>query len=545
MGRHADTTSTSRRLPRIAPRLLIAAGVVVLLLAGGGVWAALGATGGCPSTERVRVTVAPELGRIAGAALKGTLHAPDGTCVTAAVTGQQPLQTVGSLGALTASSLPQVWVPDASLWAARASGSRLVPAGSMASSPVVLATSRAAVDQLGWSATPPTWGQALAGQRPVALPDLAASATGLQALGAVRASLGGNEAADNAVVAAVLAAARSTDRSTADALADGRAGKADAPLVPVSEREVASSATSSLAAVYPADGSPRLDYPVLRVGSASGHRGAAVDVVVRALTSSSERTAARAAGFRDPSGAAPTRTGADVGVPAAAPKDVPLDPAALTGLLNRLGALSKPSRLLVVMDVSTSMRAPAGDGTRATLARDATKSALSLLPDSYAGGVWAFASHLQGAQDWQELAPIRAFGADAGDGRTQRQLLQQQFDSIPDRLVPGGTALYDTTLAAVRASREAYDPNEVSSVVLVTDGRNEDDAGIALPALLQQLRAEADPARPVKVIAIGLGPDADMDTLRQIADTTSGASYQALHPEDLQGVLVDAIPRRG
>jgi uncharacterized protein YegL len=97
----------------------------------------------------------------------------------------------------------------------------------------------------------------------------------------------------------------------------------------------------------------------------------------------------------------------------------------------------------------------------------------------------------------------------------------------------------------VRASREAYDPNEVSSVVLVTDGRNEDDAGIALPALLQQLRAEADPARPVKVIAIGLGPDADMDALRQIADTTGGASYQALHPEDLQSVLFDAIRRRG
>jgi hypothetical protein len=49
----------------------------------------------------------------------------------------------------------------------------------------------------------------------------------------------------------------------------------------------------------------------------------------------------------------------------------------------------------------------------------------------------------------------------------------------------------------------------------------------------------------VKVIAIALGPDADLGALQQIADATGGAAYQALDPEDLQGVLFDAIRRRG
>jgi hypothetical protein len=81
--------------------------------------------------------------------------------------------------------------------------------------------------------------------------------------------------------------------------------------------------------------------------------------------------------------------------------------------------------------------------------------------------------------------------------------------------------------------------------VLITDGENDDPSGIALPALLDTLRAEADPARPVKVIGIGLGPDADLDALRQIADATSGAAYLAKDPQDLQSVLFDAIRRRG
>jgi Ca-activated chloride channel family protein len=195
------------------------------------------------------------------------------------------------------------------------------------------------------------------------------------------------------------------------------------------------------------------------------------------------------------------------------------------------------------MDVSQSMEAPAGDGTRATLMRDAALSALELLPGNAAGGIWAFAYQLQGEQDWVELAPVREMDADV-DGGTQREFLAEQFESLPDRLSPGGTGLFDTALAAVRAAREQYDPDAVSSVVLITDGTNEDSTGIPLDELLQTLRDEADPQRPVKVIGVALGPDADIAALEQIASATGGAAYSAVDPTDLQDVLFDALRQR-
>jgi hypothetical protein len=191
------------------------------------------------------------------------------------------------------------------------------------------------------------------------------------------------------------------------------------------------------------------------------------------------------------------------------------------------------------------MEAPVGNGSRATLARDAAKATLSLVPGDYALGLWAFAYHLQDGQDWTELVPTRELDADV-EGRPQREILDDQLDSIPGRLTPGGTGLYDTTLGAVRAARDDYDPTAVNSVLVLTDGTNEDDgSGLELDALLEELRNEADPERPVKVIGVALGPDADLAALQSIAEVTEGAAYSAVDPADLQTVLFDALRQRG
>jgi hypothetical protein len=294
-------------------------------------------------------------------------------------------------------------------------------------------------------------------------------------------------------------------------------------------------------AVYPAEGSPRLDYPVLRVGTHADDDRAAVDAVVRTLTSAAARTAVLDAGFRDAEGAAPTEPGP--GVQEQAPEVLAIDPEGVQALLGELSRLAAPSRLLTVIDVSQSMEAPAGDGTRATLARDAAKSALTLIPGTSSIGLWVFAYQLEGEQDWVELEPIRALEEEV-DGTSQRDLLDEELDTIPDRLSRGGTGLFDTTLAAFRAAQEQYDPEAVSSVVIVTDGTNEDSSGIDLDTLVQTLGAEADPQRPVKVIGVALGPDADIAALEQIAQATGGAAYSAVDPSDLQDVLFDALRQR-
>lgn len=546
MGRHADT-STVRRTQRPAPVALLVALVVLALVAGGLVWWLSAGSGGgdCDQQRTVRVAVAPELGTVAQELLGEPQDLGGGACAVAEVTAQEPLQTVGDLSALEGSALPHVWVPDSSLWTVRAGDADLDASGSMATSPVVLGTSAAAAEELGWTATPPDWRAALSGERPIAVPDLAASAEGVSALAAVQTSLGGGDQADNAVVQAVLAARRGPATTPADALAAAAGNDVDAPLVPISEQEVITAnrqdPESQLVAVYPAEGSPQLDYPVLRVGSPADDERAAVDAVVRALTSGAARTAVLDAGFRDADGAAPTEPGR--GVQEEAPEVLEVDPEGVQDLLGELSRLAAPSRLLTVIDVSASMEAPAGDGTRATLARDAARSALALIPGNSSIGLWVFAYQLQGQQDWQELAPIRTL-AEEVDGSTQRELLDSELDTIPDRLTPGGTGLYDTTLAAFRAAQEQYDPEAVSSVVIVTDGTNEDSSGIGVDELLQSLSAEADPQRPVKVIGVALGPDADIGALQQIAEATGGAAYSAVDPNDLQDVLFDALRQR-
>jgi hypothetical protein len=134
MGRHADPTARSRRP---APLVLIAAGIAAVLAAGGLVWWLTGSGDDCANPQTVAVTVAPELARVVGDLLGEPLVTDDGISAAAAVSAQEPLQTVGDLGALDEASLPDVWVPDSSLWTARAAATRLESAGSIGSSPTV------------------------------------------------------------------------------------------------------------------------------------------------------------------------------------------------------------------------------------------------------------------------------------------------------------------------------------------------------------------------------------------------------------------------
>lgn len=543
MGRHADSTATQRRFPVV----LIAAAAVVAVLAGGLVWWLAAGGEECATRSTVAVTVTPELAGLAEELLTDPDALGADGCVTAEVTAQEPLQTAGDLSALAPEALPDVWVPDSSLWFPRAGDADISPGASMATSPVVLGTSSAVVDAEGWADAPPSWAEALTGDQPVAMPDIAASAEALTALSALRSSVGDGEEADTAVVQAVLAADRAAGGAMSALEAAGQ-DSAGAALVPVREQAVyearAGDSGSALVAVYPAEGAPFLDYPVVRVGSPTGDQSRAVDSVIAVLTSEEARAAATEAGFRTAEGGVPPAAGEQNGIQEEAPEPVEIVPAEVQALFSRLAALAAPSRLLAVVDVSASMEAPVGNGTRATLARDAAKSALALIPGRSAIGLWVFAYDLDGDADWQELVPTRTLDTEI-DGRTQRTILQEQADAFPSLLSPGGTGLYDTVLAAVRKARVDFDPTAVNTVVVITDGTDEDDDSIGLEGLLQTLVAEADPDRPVKVVGIALGPDADLSALQRIGEVTGGDAYSAVDENDLQTVLFDALRQRG
>jgi hypothetical protein len=114
------------------------------------------------------------------------------------------------------------------------------------------------------------------------------------------------------------------------------------------------------------------------------------------------------------------------------------------------------------------------------------------------------------------------------------------------RPVPGGaTGLYDTTLAAYKEARSTYVKGKLDALVILTDGSDQDENGISRSGLIAQLKELRDPERPVPVIAIAVGPDADRDEVAEIARITGGDGYEVSDPAEIQAVILQAIMAAG
>jgi len=153
-------------------------------------------------------------------------------------------------------------------------------------------------------------------------------------------------------------------------------------------------------------------------------------------------------------------------------------------------------------------------------------------------GMWVFSTTRANGLDYEEVVPIGPLS-----DPVQTQLIIENTTTLPSR-IRGDTGLYDTVLAAVSRVREAYNPAMVNSVLIITDGKNDDKGSIALADLLTKLSEMNDPLKPVPVILIGFGPDTDLASMEQIAKTTGGSAYSAYESQDLGLVFVDALSQR-
>ena len=239
-------------------------------------------------------------------------------------------------------------------------------------------------------------------------------------------------------------------------------------------------------------------------------------------------TSSPTAGFRAPDGSGYARRSPASAAEAPAAEARDLDTAAQLEILRAWGVLTLRSRMLAVIDVSGSMEEPAENGLRRIdIFQQAAVGAMGKFSGEVEMGVWVFSTARNGDLDYEDLSPIAPL-ADAAHMQEIAGIIQ----SLPARL-GGATGLYDTTLAAVQRVRESYDPEKVNSVLLITDGKNEDENGIDLDTLLAELAKIDDPTKPVPVIMIGFGPDTDLAAMQRIAQATKGAAYSASKPEDL------------
>jgi len=558
----APTERPTGRARRIALPIGALLGVVA---AAGATAVALRATSGpdCAGALPLKVAVTPAVEEVVRAAAddyQAGRPVADGRCVQLQVEPRSAADVAHELPTAQINP-PALWVPDSSMWAAetrRQAGDlgpeapRLDIGEPLASSPLVIAGSERAMGALGWPVTPVSWAKVVDPAVAVALSNPTTSTEGLATLAVVRTLLGKPDgAADPALIGALMRVGRDAPPSVRDAFGKVVQGADDAPVFTAAEQSVlaANRAAGSrrVVASYPAEGTVGFDYPVVRVtrvGEAAGTAQAAADFA-RVLRS--DRTAERfaGAGFRTPAGEAPEGwtterdgvRGDDVALTATpAPEQV-------SELLRTWGAVSLDTRILAVLDVSGSMaeRMQGGGLTRVVAAKEAALAALSMLPDTSEIGLWAFSTD-KGPKGYVELVPAGPLGEPI-DGAPRREQLQRGAERIPG-LVGGGTSLNDTVLAAFRAAQRSFDPTKINSVTIMTDGSNDDASSVGLPELLAALGREADPARPVPLFMVGLGPDADLAALERIASATGGKSYQALQPEDIETVLLDAISQR-
>ncbi len=554
-------TETNRSTrPRRSPSVngltlaLIAGGLVAVLIVGAAVASALGfrpldqgagsASAGsdaCPARTTLQVAAAPELEQVLTAA--ATRAGGKDLCTRYAVEGV-PGATVAAR--LAENAPPDVWVPDSTVWldglpADQAAG-WTANTTTVARSPILLAIPTAG--KYAGEPTPASWGSLLNETGAVKMVDPDHEAAGRLVFDAARSTIPGTLGLS--VAERLIFMSRFSGASNAELLAAVPTGT-DLEPFPVPEQALAAWAGThpgALKAVVPAAGTPALDYPWLVRPGVAAAKKAAADALLAAVRDPSGRATLAKAGFR-----APDDTGGPT-IDAVPPP--PYTPVALRGPADRKASLEqwdvlrKDMRMLAVIDVSGSMAWPAiggGGASRAQVTEDACVTALGIIPAGSKIGGWMFSTGLDGpAKAWKELAPVTRLDEPEG-AATHRQVLIETVHTMKSRL-QGDTALYDTSLAALEQMTATYEPEYVNSVVLMTDGVNDNPAGgLTLDQLLTEIKKTYNPKRPVRIITIGMG-EADSTALQAISAATGGTSYIANTADDIKRVFVEALLAR-
>ncbi|HEY6794131.1 MAG TPA: hypothetical protein VI248_05565 [Kineosporiaceae bacterium] len=518
----------------------------------------------CERTTVVEVVAVPAV-RAAVEQLGGTIegrHLDDGSCLSVRVREQDPADTVESSIVLPPSRAPQLWVGDSSLWLAHLTRWKERTVSSFGTTPVIMVSSGTTLNSprnRSWTSAAPGWIDLFQRAQPVSIPDVSGSVQGQLALIALWQAAGKGASADRAVAAVTISTRMPTtpqfasDGDALSAIVNPANGLDDsqAPFVVTTEQAMVAINRNSmrgvLAPLYPSEGSPFLDFPIVRLAEESQdepHRQA-TNLVIAALTSSQAKAAARALGLRDPAGGQPPANRR--GLPARVRRLTPPSTVDLTRFLTRFATLDAPHQMIVAMDVSTSMlvKVPGSTATRLQAATGAAIGVGEMLPPTSCVGLWAFALTMNGTKPYRELSRVAPLKAPE-NGVTHRDVLRRRLQSMGQLITGGGTGLYVTIVDAVRTLRADYDPRAANAVVVFTDGVNENDPRMTLGQTVTILKQEAAaaPDRPVRVVAIGMGPGADVQALQAVADATGGSAYQARTAQELEQVLFDAISRR-
>ncbi|MCN0179643.1 substrate-binding and VWA domain-containing protein [Salinispora arenicola] len=504
-----------------------------------------------------------------------------GTCIEVNVTASDPVEVAATVAAKHGAVLagvgqasgtaisPDVWVPDSSAWLLRlkTGGATAFDPGNRASiaySPVVVGVPEPIATQLGWPESKLTW-SGLVGQVNNSKPIKAGTvnptrdAAGLSGLIALSAAAGAGENGQAATVGALRALSTNSANLRQELLAkfptspDSTSVARGLGAAALSEEDVLSynarKPAVPLVPLYLEPAAMPLDYPYAVLPGIEPAKASAAQMLFEVLATASfkDRLAPLSlrapdgtwgAGFGAPQGAPSSEVGGASTEPGSGDAAGAVDPVAVDRAVASWSIATQSGRMLCVIDVSGSMKgsvAGAGGASRQQVTLDAARRGLSLFDDSWQIGLWEFSTNLGSGRDYRRLVEI-------GPLSNQRSRLEQALTQIqPTR---GDTGLFDTVLAAYEAVQEEWDPGQVNSIVLFTDGKNDDDNGISQQQLLAELERIKDAERPVQVVLIGIGADVSKAELESITKVTGGGSFVTEDPTKIGDIFLKAIALR-
>jgi Ca-activated chloride channel family protein len=299
-----------------------------------------------------------------------------------------------------------------------------------------------------------------------------------------------------------------------------------------------------LRAVYPFGGQLAADYPFVVPNAPwvdAADRAGAADLLgwLRSEAVQSRLSAIglrRASGLVGPELAAAEHGLSDLPVMPVGPRSA--DGAAAAQANWRL--INRPMSILTLMDVSGSMGDPVpGTGrTKLDYAVAAMRNSLAFLDPKDGIGLWQFSRELAAGRDYEQLVPLGTAEDRIGPFPDRRAALAAAYQ----RMRPlTGTGLYDSVLAGYKDAAARYRPGYVNMLVVVTDGLNEDPGSITIDRLLADLGRTYDKSKPVQVITVAYGADADRPVLERMAKATHGLAFAAVDPRSISDVFIAAI----
>ncbi|TWG13286.1 von Willebrand factor type A domain-containing protein [Micromonospora palomenae] len=564
-----------------------AAAATALVVVVGGTWFGYQQLAGpsCSGEIQLSVAAAPEL---APAVQKASTQwvedgaAVSGTCIAVNVSASEPVDVAAAVASKHGATLagvgqasgtvttPDVWIPDSSTWLLRLknNGATAFAPGngaSVARSPVVVAMPEPVASRFGWPDKKLGWTDLLnavstgKGLRAgiVEPTQDAAGLSGLLSLTAAASASGGDTAKATTGALRALATGRSALRQ--DLLArfprsnDPTSIASGLGAAALSEEDVMAYNSTKppipLAALYLEPAPMPLDYPFAVLPGIEPAKQSAARVLFELLTTQGfkNRLAAQSLrapdgnwgdGFKAPQGAPSPAGGAATAPPAGVGAVGGLDPFAIDRAVSGWSIATQSGRMLAVIDVSGSMKAKvpsAGNATREQVTVSAASRGLGLFDDSWSIGLWTFSTELVGSRDWREVVPINPLS-------TNRGRLEQGLAGI--RPSSGNTGLYDTVLEAYKRVQQDWEPGRVNSIVLFTDGKNDDKNGISQASLISQLKQLNDPERPVQVVIIGIGNEVSKTELQSITNVTGGGTFVTEDPSKIGDIFLKAIALR-